>query len=100
MPCDFRKMFDLVRMMSAPLSQNCPKDRSGCLREGRTVAVVACLGRLGWRWPRFKSAVWEAIMVEPLGVVTTMGLFVFCLLVHGVSAHIKWLVHPESAQPE
>ena len=94
-----RYTLSAVRRTSYPLSQNCPRERRGCVRVGRTVADVAWGGRLGWRCRRSRDAEWDACMVPPLGVRTMM---LFCsgpLLWQGVSAHIKCPVQPESAQP-
>ena len=82
-------MWSLVRMTAEPESQNWPRDRRGCLRDGSTVAVVACGGRWGWMWLRSRSAEWVAVMVDPLGVPTMMRSCVGLLFVQGVSSHIK-----------
>ena len=63
------------------------------------MAEVAWGGRSALMWLRLRVAEWEAVMVLPFGVLTMIGFFVTFLSMHGVSAQMKWLVHPESAQP-
>ena len=97
--CSRRSTSEGVRITSKPESQNCPKERSGCLSVGSTVAVVAWVGRFGLRCWRLRVAEWVDDMVPPSGV-RTMMLFCACVLsLQIVSAQMKCDVQPESAQP-
>ena len=67
-------MLVFVSLMSYPLSQNWPRDKSGCSSVGRIVAVVVD-GWRGWgrgRWDRSMVAAWLEVIVPPLGVRTVM----------------------------
>ena len=85
------RILSFVSCILYPLSQNCPRDKSGCCRVGRIVAVVV-EGWRGWgrgRWERSIVAVWLEAMVPPLGVRTVMRLGIVVLLWHGVSVQMK-----------
>ena len=78
-------MLFFVSVICIPLSQNCPRERSGWRSVGRTVACAAGVGRLMGRWERSSLAVCDDFIVPPSGVQTVMMFCAGCLFVHGVS---------------
>ena len=94
MPSLLSLTVSLSRVAVNPASQNCPMDRRGCFRAGKTSHFQVDWGI----WGNDSMALFYAIMVSLLGMRTCFSPYrIGTLSSHGQALGIKWLVHPESS---